>query len=548
MSQYGAYGAGVLNAHNHWHPFLAILGGIVIAAAAGLIIGIPALRVGGFYLAMITALAADAVPASARLLPNLTGGDTGLFGITPLRFGDTPFDRFDEYHFTLVILAVAAVLVANVARSSWGRWFSALRTSEPGTSSLGVSVYQAKLVAFVMAAIFGGLAGGIYAHTQLIVDPRQFTFALSLALFSALVIGGLASLWGPVLGAFLYVLGPYYLAPEGGSPWVQVTYGALLIVVMVAIPIGLVPSFALLVRRLFAARTAATTARDADARSTRDPREVPSAAASVLPELLHAAAVGAAGRTVLAAERITKRFGGVTALDDAVIEVVAGRITALIGPNGSGKTTLLNVCSGYLPADDGTVVLEGRDVTRVPAHRRARLGLGRTFQGTLVFPSLSATENVMTGCRDERPSPWTAMLALPRSHRHERLAAARAEDLLRALGVGHLVGGAASGSLADARIVGLARALALDPTVLALDEPVAGLDLEEIDVLRRVIAAARDCGVGVLLVEHDVSFVIDLADSITVLDRGRVIFDGRPDDVRDDHAVVDAYFGEPVGV
>jgi branched-chain amino acid transport system permease protein len=550
----GAYSAGVMNAHFHWDPFLSVLAGIGIAAAIGLVIGIPALRVSGFYLAMITALAADAVPTTAKLMPGLTGGDAGLFGMAPFKVGDHVFDRFDEYHFTLVLLVITALLVGNVARTSWGRWFAALKTSEPGASSIGVSVYRAKLVAFVMAAIFGGLAGGIYAQTELIVDPRQFTFDLSLALFSALVIGGLGSLWGPVMGAFIFVLGPYYLSPSNGSPWVNVVYGALLIGVMVVIPEGLAEAIGR------GGRYAAALARAGPgARHRRDAREVESgtpphdpaplaARTEVLHDLMTAALRGEAGRTVLAATAVTKRFGGLTALDDASVEVRAGKITALIGPNGSGKTTLLNVCSGYLTPEAGRVFLDGRDITRVAAHRRAALGLARTFQGALVFPTLTPTQNVMAGCRIERPSPWSAMLALPRSRRHERDAAARAESLLDALGVGHLVDGGGSGSLADGRIVGLARALALDPTVLALDEPVAGLDLEEIETIRAVIAAARDSGVGILLVEHDVSFVIDLADTITVLDRGTVIFDGAADQVRDDRAVVDAYFGEPLDV
>jgi branched-chain amino acid transport system ATP-binding protein len=329
-----------------------------------------------------------------------------------------------------------------------------------------------------------------------------------------------------------------------------VLYGALLIVLMIAIPNGLVEGFTSLghlIRR--GARRLTGRAPAASNRMISPPLSPPDRGGEDV--LLGALLTRARGRTgdpvVLGASGIVRRFGGVVALDQAELEVRAGEVTALIGPNGSGKTTLLNVCCGFLRPDSGRVELDGIDITRAPAHVRARRGIGRTFQGTVRFGGLTPVQTVMAGDTRARPSPLAATLTLPRSRRHERDAAMRAEQLLAALGVGHLIGAPAdAGSLADARVVGLARALAMDPLVLVLDEPAAGLDLAEIEVLEAAVAAARDAGVGVLLVEHDVAFVTRIADHVTVLDRGRVIFDGAPSAVREDAAVGAAYFGSVV--
>jgi branched-chain amino acid transport system permease protein len=546
----GAYASGLASVHWHWNVWVSLVAGTGAATVVGLLIGFPALRVGGFYLAIVTALAAQTIPTLAELFPSVTGGDNGLIGISPLSFGRSSLSGSVPYHVVVAALALCALGVGNVARSSWGRWFRALGSSEVATAALGVSVYRAKLVAFVMSAVFGGLAGGVYAHYQLIIDPTQFTFTLSVALFSALIIGGLGLLWGPVLGAFLYVLGPYFLLPRSGGVWVQVGYGAILIVLMAAVPTGLAGALGRLASagtRRLGARAAARAPGGPPGRPS--PSDGPGTDVAALGHLL-----GRAGRQgrhgpALEVRGVSKRFGGVQALDSVSLELAPGQVTALIGPNGSGKTTLLNVCSGHLAPDSGAVVLEGRDVSSAPAHRRAAMGLARTFQRAVAFPALSWTQSVMTGCAEARPTPWGAMLGVGAHRRHERLAAQRAEQLLGALGVGHLVGQPShAATLAEARVAELARALALDPLVLMLDEPAAGLDLAETGVLGQVVAQAARAGVAVLLVEHDVAFVTQLADRVVVLDRGRLIFAGSPAEALRHPEVAAAYFGSHAGV
>jgi branched-chain amino acid transport system ATP-binding protein len=199
---------------------------------------------------------------------------------------------------------------------------------------------------------------------------------------------------------------------------------------------------------------------------------------------MHEAHAGRPGRAVLEVAGASKMFGALTALDDVSISVRAGQVAALIGPNGSGKTTLLNLCSGYLAADSGTVQFEGRDVTSMKPHRRAALGMARTFQSAVPFRTLTPTQNVMSAHRHGRPSALAAMLALPSSRRHERDAAAEAEAILTAVGMSHLIGQQAVTRLGDVRTLGLARALALDPVLLLLDEPAAGVDLDEVEILK----------------------------------------------------------------
>ncbi len=568
----GAYVGGVLAVKSHWNPFLAIIPAVVAALLVGLVIGIPALRVGGFYLAMVTAIAALAVPDTAAALHSITGGGDGM-NAHQFSLGHHILSDYASYRIIIIATLLAALVAANLSRSAWGRWFRCLKVNEEGTSALGVSVYQAKVVAFAWSAIFGGLAGALFVPFEISISPNQFGFDLSTAFFVALVVGGLGSAWGPVLGVALYYIAPAHVLPKSliGLKE-QLIFGILIIVVVVLLPDGLSAavdrlsygSWRLLRGRSRAPATPGGGAEPllgepdllsetapvgagpkSDGRPGLARSAVAARTAAELPELLRRAA--SQDRTVpaLVARGVVVRFGGVVALDGAGIEIPAGQITALIGPNGSGKTTLLNVCSGFQVPNAGTIEIGGVDVSGFAAHRRAAAGLARTFQQPIVFTDLTGAENVMAGDMTGRPSSVAAAFKLPSSRRHERTAATRSEALLHALGVEHLIErSAGKSSVADSKILDLARALALDPMVLLLDEPAAGLGLDEIGMLEALVRATAAAGVAVLLVEHDVAFVGRIADRVVALERGRVIAEGTPAEIRSHPDVLRSYFGD----
>jgi ABC-type branched-subunit amino acid transport system ATPase component/ABC-type branched-subunit amino acid transport system permease subunit len=571
----GAYLGGVLSVKYHWNPFLAIIPAVLLALVVGLAIGMPALRVGGFYLAMVTAIAALAVPSTAAILHSITGGGDGM-SARPLSIGHHVLSDATAFRIIVVATLLAAAVSANISRSAWGRWFRCLKVNEAGTSALGVSVYQAKVISFAWSAVFGGLAGALFAPFELAINPSQFGFDLSTAFFVALVVGGFGLAWAPILGVALYYIAPSYVLPKSYIGLKEeLIFACLIIAVVVLLPDGLSSAVDRLTRAVWRlirgsprdARAALATEEPSvgasvvaaqppeappvdageptDGRSPAARRDVATRTRAELPALLTRAANQDRTKPALVARDVVVRFGGVVALDGAGLEVTPGKVTALIGPNGSGKTTLLNVCSGFQTPNDGTIELEGVDVTKSPPHKRAAAGLGRTFQQPIVFTDLSGAENVMAGEMNNRPSSIAAALRLPSSRRHEREAAARAEALLHALGVEHLVDrSAAKSSVADSKILDLARALAIDPLVLLLDEPAAGLGLDEIAVLEAMVRATADAGVAVLLVEHDVAFVGRIADRVVALERGRVIAEGTPDEVRSHPDVLRSYFGD----
>jgi ABC-type branched-subunit amino acid transport system ATPase component len=249
--------------------------------------------------------------------------------------------------------------------------------------------------------------------------------------------------------------------------------------------------------------------------------------------------------TPLQANTVTKRFGGLVALDAVSLSIERGEIHGLIGPNGSGKTTLLNMLSGYYRVDDGQIRLDEEDLSQKTVQQRARLGVGRTFQTPRVLGALSVLDNVMLGCwRDVRASFVETAFALPGTRREEAAMRRQAEELLHGVGLGSALGRQASLlEHAEQRFLEIARALAMRPRFLLLDEPAGGLTEAEIEHLADIVRTLRGCGLGVLLVEHHTDFVFRICDRVTTLDRGRLIAHGAPDIVRNDPEVIRVYLG-----
>jgi branched-chain amino acid transport system permease protein len=465
-----------------------------------------------------------------RLLVNwsdLTGGPDGLPGIPPAAIGPIVFDR--RTHFYLVAAAAIAVywLSANLIRSRHGRTLLAIREDVLAASASGIAVHRAKLGVFALSAAFAGLAGSLFAHLYRHVSPASFGLDASIELLLAVLLGGPGSLGWPLVGTAIVTILPQLPALQALQDYRLLVYGGLLLASVVLFRGGLA-GLAAMVRR--------------------PPLPPESTERPAMPGVSFALAgvgPGTASEPSLQLGGIRKTFGGVVALDDLSLTVEAGSVLGLIGPNGSGKTTALNITSGLVRADAGVIRLAGRDVRRWPAHRRAEAGLARTFQTARLFGQLTALDNILIGQhRWHRPLLLASMLHLPAERAEERAATRAAGELAAALGLGpHLDRCVDDLPPGIRRRVELARALALRPRVLLLDEPAAGLGADDLEELAAIIRGIRAEGVAVLLVEHHVELVLAVCDRLAVLDQGRLIADGPPPTVVADERVRAAYLG-----
>jgi ABC-type branched-subunit amino acid transport system ATPase component/branched-subunit amino acid ABC-type transport system permease component len=499
----------------------------LLAAVVGVAFAVPSLRVRGQYLALATLGGGFIIWQIVRELGSLTGSDFGLAGIPPPSFFGNTLGPLGAAVLAMALVALALFAAGNLERSRAGRTFRAVRDSETGAVASGISVYRAKLTAFVASALLAGAAGALFAHTEGFIAPGQFDPSQSFLLVLAAVLGGLASPYGGALGALL-ILGPSELFPAAFS-WLEryqiVAWGPVALLVVFRWPDGVVGGVRRLVRRWRSPTVIKT-----------DPRSVP--------EALPPVTAAPKGEPLLVARGVTKSFGGLRALHEVELEVAAGTIHALIGPNGSGKTTLLDCITGVIRADSGEVSLAGRRIDGLASHQIAARGVGRTFQQVALFGTMTATENVLTGAH-VRLHGGAASGAL--GFDRDAGAVAEANAILAIVGLAGREDELAKAlSFGQRKRLELARALALRPSLLLLDEPAAGRNEPEILELGRFLKRLRAAGLTIVLVEHHMNFVLSLADVVTVLDEGRVVAHGDPAAVRNDPAVIEAYLGATV--
>lgn len=496
----------------------------VISGAFGALLAYPTVRVRGVYLAVVTIAFGLIVENVAIEWQSLTGGTTGLSGIPgPNLFGH-PLSGYAFYALLAAVLWLATLFAHNLKASRFGRAMLAVSQSETAARSLGVSPTAVRTLAFVVAASAAGLAGALYAFLNAYISPDIFTFSDSVRFLLMVILGGAATTFGPVLGAYLLTYLPEYL--QGLQHWQNFAYGALLASVMFVLPRGVMGSLGDLLDRL-----------------APGPRAVDPALGLPAEDALRFG-----GQTLgadLEASGLTVRFGGLTALSGASLRVRPGEVHALIGPNGAGKSTFVNTLTGFYRPNEGSVRLGSTELVGLSPHRIARLGLSRTFQNTELFGDMTVLENVVVGFQQRLGyGMLDALLRTPRFRRDEQACRRAAIGLLSFVHLEDYAHERASFlSFGLQRRLEIARALAAGPRLLLLDEPAAGLTTQEIEELDAMIRRIAALGVSVLLIEHHVELIMSVADTVTVLDYGQVIASDRPDVVQNDPRVIEAYFG-----
>ena len=490
----GAYAVAILTTAAKLDFWLALPLAVALSGLVGALLALPALRVKGPYLAMITIAFGFVVENGAAEWKTLTGGQNGIMGVPTVKaFGAS----FGERGVALLAIALCAILVMGfwrLSRSQWGAAMRAVKDSEVAAESVGLNPVAIKGLAFALSAACAGLAGALFAPLSGFVTPSTFAFLQSILFVLVVIVGGAGTVSGPLVGAAIVVLLPEALA--GLAEYRLLFFGALMLGVLWLAPEGIVGQVQKWIRK----KKGGVFASDE---------------------------VELKGKNLsLQVTNLTIAFGGVKAATGVSFEARAGEVTSLIGPNGAGKTTVLNMLGGFYRPQSGEVRLGNTNIEGIAAWRIARAGLARTYQTTQLFGSLTVLENLVIASPARSGSEQAALGLLA-------FAGYRGDPLARAADLPHV----------DRRIVEIARALATEPAVLLLDEPAAGLSRADKEQLGALIRRIAQAGIAVLLVEHDMAIVMGISDRVVVLDAGVPIAAGTPQQVQQDPAVRKAYLG-----
>jgi branched-chain amino acid transport system permease protein len=523
----GAYATAILTTKAGLGFWIAAMLAILATMAIGLIVGTPALRVQSHYLGIVTlglALAFTNWVTNAQI----AGGAEGISGIAgPTIPGTDLASEYLYYYLELVVFAVTLAFGLFIVRTGLGRRLRSTRDDALAAGALGADVPVLRMTAFLLASIYGGVAGVLYAGLIQYVSPESFSISTMFLLLAMVIIGGRQSLIGCVAGAIGLSVIREVLSDH--PTIAQLAYGAVVVLVVVFAPSGLagLPMRwrAALARRrghtVSAARLRPFAPYDGDPPSD-------------------------SSATILRVDAISKQFRGLRALDDVSLSVAAGEIRGVVGPNGSGKTTLFNVVSGLYRPNHGRIEFRGRDMTAKAPYRLARAGLSRTFQNLRLFGDLTVRENVMVALdRTRTLSSWRYVFRPLSVWRRDRGRRAEADAILERYGLTEFADLQPRAlPYGIQRRVEIARAVAAGPVLLLLDEPAAGLNGEEVRQLSEIVRSIRDSGITVVIIEHNMGLVMSLCEQITVLAGGRVIAEGTPAEVVATPAVIEAYLGD----
>ncbi len=518
----GAYVSAILAASFGWSFALTFPLALAAPAFLAALVALPVLRLESHYLALASLGIAQVALLAATNWQGLTGGANGIAGIPGIAaFGLALPEGAPLMLAVWALVASAGLLAWQITRGLYGRMFHLMRENATVAAALGIDASEMRFGAFLLSALYAGAAGALYAHTLGVISPGVLEFPVMVACLAMAVIGGSARVSGAILGAVLLVHLPEWFRVFEKS--YLIVYGAALLAVIIAAPWGVVGALERGRKRFL-------------------PEPQPRAPAQHLTALR--APAPAAAHALLELSSLGIAFGGVVALEGVSFVVRPGELLGLIGPNGSGKTTLVNVVSGFERPSAGRIRFAGRDITQLPPHLRARLGIARSFQSIGLVASMSALDNVALGRASLEGTGLVSALAPARTDAHLARARAHGMALLEALGAAAFAG-QPCGALPHgiARRVEIARALALEPRLLILDEPAAGLAEEEAALLAERLRALAAAGLTLLVIEHSMPFLMPLAERMICLEDGRVIAEGTPAEVRLHPRVLEAYLG-----
>jgi ABC-type branched-subunit amino acid transport system ATPase component/ABC-type branched-subunit amino acid transport system permease subunit len=524
----GAYTGGLLAEKYQVNPLWFMPLGGVVAFVAATLVGLVVLRTRGHAFVIITIALLLASQVLVNNWASVTNGSNGVN--VPLPFWSSDYQNMPFYYLFLALLAATVGFAAWVRRTKFGTGLLAIREDEDKAAAIGVNTTRYKVLAYGASAVPIGVAGVVYAYFLSFLNPiGAFSLLTSVTIVLAALLGGRGTLWGPVLGGFVVSIGTEVANVYGGGTDSRLlVLGIALVLVVLFLPRGVLPTVGSYLERRRAARTKVEYTDQAGVATSRTPivvtpRSAPAAEKTAAP--------------LLEIRGAKKSFGGLRAVDGVDLTVDAGTITALIGPNGSGKTTLFNLVTGAMPVGAGEIWFDGTRIDQLPAWERAHLGLGRTFQITRLFTSMTVLENVVSPL----PTASWGLMAKDAVAGHE---AERARELLDFVGLGRF-GDQQAGALSygQQKLVELAQVLMLEPKMILLDEPAGGINPTLINRMVEIIRDLNRQGIAFLVVEHNIPLVLDLCDPVAVLSRGQIIAQGPPSIVRADPAVLEAYLG-----